>query len=534
MHGPRCCLHRSTSSSPGCCSERARQAQPLPLPRPGPRRRAARALLALRAAAARRPDRGERGAGRRGDDVDLPRGRGRRTWPRRRSRRCARRAGGARRCGSRSRSGSRSRPGSAAAAPTPPRCCASRAGEVAGPGRDRGGGSAPTSPRSSSRPSRSSRAPASGSSRCPTAGEWAAVLIPDPEGLSTADVYRRGRPARAAARRRRARRRPRPAAGGDRVPGPRRSTTGSCSSTTSSEAAISLRPAIAEALEALRDGRRRARDGDRLRADRGRALRATSPRPTPAPRGCPPATRTRWSRRPSREAGRGADAPAAGQQGPGEAAGLIVAVVVAYFLYKQLLPELEPQAILDDVSSALGPVDLPAGRRPRLPRDRGVRRPRRSRRDRGRDRAARSPARARSNVLLTIAIVWASAFLGDTASFMLGRKLGRGWVLEHGPRLRITHERFEQVEDYFDRHGGKTILIGRFIGLVRALAPFIAGSSGMRYGAMAPYSVLGTGLWATLLHAARLLRRAEPRRRLPRRRARLLLLRARWSRSSSR
>ncbi len=70
-------------------------------------------------------------------------------------------------------------------------------------------------------------------------------------------------------------------------------------------------------------------------------------------------------------------------------------------------------------------------------------------------------------------------------------------MLEHGPRLRITHERFAQVETYFDRHGGKTILIGRFIGLVRALAPFIAGSSGMRYRAMAPYSILGTGLWAS-------------------------------------
>ena len=62
--------------------------------------------------------------------------------------------------------------------------------------------------------------------------------------------------------------------------------------------------------------------------------------------------------------------------------------------------------------------------------------------------------------------------------------------------MRITQERFEQVEAYFARHGGKTILVGRFIGLVRALAPFIAGSSGMRYRAFVPYSVLGTGLWA--------------------------------------
>jgi len=101
-----------------------------------------------------------------------------------------------------------------------------------------------------------------------------------------------------------------------------------------------------------------------------------------------------------------------------------------------------------------------------------------------------------TSVILTIGIVWAAAFLGDTASFMLGRKLGRNFVLEHGPKLRITRERFAQVEGYFENHGGKTILIGRFIGLVRALAPFVAGSSGMAYRAMAPFSILGTGLWA--------------------------------------
>ena len=63
--------------------------------------------------------------------------------------------------------------------------------------------------------------------------------------------------------------------------------------------------------------------------------------------------------------------------------------------------------------------------------------------------------------------------------------------------MKITHERLEQVEGYFDRHGGKTILIGRFIGLVRALAPFIAGSSGLPYRRFIPYSIVGCGLWST-------------------------------------
>jgi undecaprenyl-diphosphatase len=101
------------------------------------------------------------------------------------------------------------------------------------------------------------------------------------------------------------------------------------------------------------------------------------------------------------------------------------------------------------------------------------------------------------DIYLLIAIAWFSAWAGDTTSFFLGRRLGREFVMTHGPRFGISHERFERVEDYFSRHGGKTIFIGRFISLVRAFAPFIAGSSGMRYRAFVPYSILGTGLWAS-------------------------------------
>jgi undecaprenyl-diphosphatase len=102
------------------------------------------------------------------------------------------------------------------------------------------------------------------------------------------------------------------------------------------------------------------------------------------------------------------------------------------------------------------------------------------------------------DIYVLIAIAWFSAWLGDTTSFFLGRRLGREFVMKHGPRFGISHERFEKVEDYFGRHGGKTIFIGRWISLVRAFAPFIAGSSGMGYRAFVPYSILGTGLWASL------------------------------------
>ena len=98
---------------------------------------------------------------------------------------------------------------------------------------------------------------------------------------------------------------------------------------------------------------------------------------------------------------------------------------------------------------------------------------------------------------ILLALVWIACVAGDSASFWIGRKLGRGFLVEHGPRVKITEERLRQVEGFFDRRGGVTILIGRFIGIVRALAPFVAGASKMPYSRFLPYDIVGSGLWAT-------------------------------------
>ena len=100
------------------------------------------------------------------------------------------------------------------------------------------------------------------------------------------------------------------------------------------------------------------------------------------------------------------------------------------------------------------------------------------------------------DLFVLIAIVWSCAVLGDVTSYTLGRRLGRGWLLRHGGRLRITEERMETVERFLEKRGGPTILIGRFIGLLRALAPFIAGTSRMPLRVFLPYDVIGAGAWA--------------------------------------
>jgi membrane protein DedA with SNARE-associated domain/membrane-associated phospholipid phosphatase len=101
------------------------------------------------------------------------------------------------------------------------------------------------------------------------------------------------------------------------------------------------------------------------------------------------------------------------------------------------------------------------------------------------------------DVTTLIGIVWACAVAGDLTSFFLGRRLGRAFLVRHGAKVQITEERLHHVEGFFDRHGGKAILIGRFVGLVRAIAPFLAGSSGMSLRRFVPYDVVGAGLWGT-------------------------------------
>ena len=101
------------------------------------------------------------------------------------------------------------------------------------------------------------------------------------------------------------------------------------------------------------------------------------------------------------------------------------------------------------------------------------------------------------SLTLLIAIVWSCAVAGDLTSYALGRRLGRDFMVRHGARVKITEERLQQVEAFFERRGGMTILIGRFIGLVRAIAPFVAGASRMPLRKFVPYDILGAGLWAT-------------------------------------
>ena len=87
--------------------------------------------------------------------------------------------------------------------------------------------------------------------------------------------------------------------------------------------------------------------------------------------------------------------------------------------------------------------------------------------------------------------------LGDLVSLRARRRLGRPFLHKHGPRVGSPTPRLERVERFYDRHGGKAILVGRFVGLVRAVSPFLAGASGLRLRAFLPWSLIGTAVWAS-------------------------------------
>jgi membrane protein DedA with SNARE-associated domain/membrane-associated phospholipid phosphatase len=99
---------------------------------------------------------------------------------------------------------------------------------------------------------------------------------------------------------------------------------------------------------------------------------------------------------------------------------------------------------------------------------------------------------------LLIIVIAAAAVIGDTIGFELGRRLGRGWLQHYGHWFGVRETHLTKVDDYFTRHGGKSVFFSHFLHLLRALMPFMAGASGMRYRSFALFNTLGCILWATI------------------------------------
>lgn len=103
----------------------------------------------------------------------------------------------------------------------------------------------------------------------------------------------------------------------------------------------------------------------------------------------------------------------------------------------------------------------------------------------------------RGDVLLPLVIVLAcaAAVLGDVVSFMIGRRLGRGFLERHGARIRLGPAQLARVDGFFARHGGKALLVGRFTGFLRSTMPFVAGSSEMPVNRLLRIGIVSALAW---------------------------------------
>ena len=99
------------------------------------------------------------------------------------------------------------------------------------------------------------------------------------------------------------------------------------------------------------------------------------------------------------------------------------------------------------------------------------------------------------NINLLVVILFLAAVLGDSTGYTFGRRVGR--KLFNRPDSRLFKQSYvEKAEAFYAKHGGKTIIMARFVPFVRTFAPVIAGTAKMNYRTFLSYNVIGGLLWA--------------------------------------
>src|SRR5437660_3566149 len=89
-----------------------------------------------------------------------------------------------------------------------------------------------------------------------------------------------------------------------------------------------------------------------------------------------------------------------------------------------------------------------------------------------------------------------AAVLGDTVNYSIGHLIGPRAF--HGQNRFFKREHLDRTHQFYERHGGKTIVIARFIPIIRTFAPFVAGIGRMSYGRFVVYNIAGALLWTGL------------------------------------
>jgi len=100
------------------------------------------------------------------------------------------------------------------------------------------------------------------------------------------------------------------------------------------------------------------------------------------------------------------------------------------------------------------------------------------------------------NIALLLFLLFLAAVLGDTANYWIGHFFGKQ-IIAH-PKIPIDEEHIKETQKFYKKHGGKTIIMARFIPLIRTFAPFVAGIGTMDYVQFLTFNIIGAALWVAV------------------------------------
>jgi membrane-associated protein len=101
------------------------------------------------------------------------------------------------------------------------------------------------------------------------------------------------------------------------------------------------------------------------------------------------------------------------------------------------------------------------------------------------------------NIFIIIGLLTTAAILGDGVNYSIGKYFGK--KLFSNPSSRIFKQKYlKQTENFYEKHGGKTIVLARFIPIIRTFAPFVAGMGKMAYKRFGTFNIIGGSSWVCL------------------------------------